>query len=118
MTAIKFIVHFSTVIVQIEFTLQPEDTRGAFGEQVGLYCEFTGVTSLPSWSINGTIYSPLELPSLYTVNSTGLFVNAIPEMNGTYYQCMVGQKLISTVGQLFVYDSGEGKYQFTPTALL
>ena len=106
---------YSTVPGEIKFIRQPEDTRGSIGEEVGFYCEFTDVTILPSWKINDIIHSPLELPSQYTVNSTGLFLNAIPEINGTYYQCMVGQNIKSTVGQLGVFDSGIGKYKFTLT---
>ena len=65
----------------------PIDTRATAGNAVTFNCIYTGTDNLPSWKINGIVYSPSALPPGYMANKTGLYFTAFQELNSSTYEC-------------------------------
>ena len=88
----------------ITFIQEPNDSNPKLGEVVACYCEYTGVNTLPYWNISGALFPASEVPPHYTVNNTGLFFIATPEVNNTYYQCLFGEEAAaaSSIGRVLV----------------
>ena len=51
-------------------------------------CESSNTSSIPFWSINGTVYDVIVLPMGHRVVEAGLLVFVTGDLNGTSYQCI------------------------------
>ena len=111
MTYALLVRYLYAVVSGITFTQQPVNSNVLLGEVVACCCEYTGVNTLPYWNLSGVLFPASEVPPHYTVNSTGLFFIATPEVNNTYYQCLFGSEAAaaSSIGRVLITQD-PGKY--------
>ena len=87
-----------TISGALQIIRGPESVEAMIGETVTFRCEYTGTVDLPYWSIGGTDYSVVDLPSGHRYTFGGLQVQSVQAAaNNTEYRCFF---LTITGGQI------------------
>ena len=99
--------------MQPQPALQPKNITRADGESdVFISCPYEFRPTPSIWKIDGTYYTAATIPSIYSITSSGLFINTVHVcLNQTSFQCVdtsdnALEEQVSDIGILTVTSEG------------
>ena len=99
--------------MQLQPALQPRNITRADGESdVFIPCPFEFRPAPSIWKIDRTYYTTATIPSIYSITSSGLFINTVHVcLNQTSFQCVdtsdnALEEEVSDIGILTVTSEG------------